>query len=219
MSSELLKYPKSWHTHKSRPDPKGNDRAHSSYDHFIGRNVVVSTKLDGENTGMTRETIHARSLDSLDHPSRHWVKAKHAEIKHLIPEGYKVFGENVMAKHAIHYTKLPSFFFMFGVYDERNTCLSWDEVKMWAGELGLLTVPVLYEGVWDEERVEACYTGRTIIDGTDCGEMEGYVIRCRESFNIDEFAVRVSKYVRPHFIAGDTEHWTKATYMPNEMKK
>ena len=42
---------------------------------LAGREVVVTEKLDGENTTLYRDGLHARSLDSAHHPSRAWVKS------------------------------------------------------------------------------------------------------------------------------------------------
>lgn len=214
-----IKYPKTFHANYSRLDPKGNDRVLENQDHFYGREVIVSTKLDGECTGMTRELCHARSLDSGDHPSRHWVKAKHAEVKHLIPKDYEIFGENVCGKHAIYYTHLPTYFFVFGIYNQDNVCLSWDDTKVLCDKLGIATVPILYRGIWDEEKVKSCYTGRTIINGIDCGIQEGMVCRVASSFHYDDFAMNCYKYVKPNFIPGDTEHWSKSSYLPNKLIK
>jgi hypothetical protein len=44
--------------------------------YFLKNNpCVITEKMDGENTTMTREYIHARSVDSQDHESRHFVKS------------------------------------------------------------------------------------------------------------------------------------------------
>ena len=213
------KYPKTYHFNWSKPDPHGNDRVHDTCDHFIGKQVVITTKLDGENTSLYKDKIHARSIDSGDHPSRAWVKKLHGDIRHLIPEQLRICGENLQAKHAIYYENLPTYFFVFGVYDnDRNICLSWDDTKIWCALLGLKPVPVLYEGVWDEERAKACYTGRTIIDGVDTGPQEGYVVRITDSFRYEDFTYSVSKFVRQGHVPGDTEHWTKNTYQPNGLK-
>ena len=40
---------------------------------------------------------------------------------------------------------------LFSVWNELNVCLSWDETEEWAQRLGLVTVPVLYRGIWDED--------------------------------------------------------------------
>jgi len=47
---------------------------------LIGREVVVTEKMDGENTTMYCDNIHARSIDGRHHPSRDWVKMTVGEI-------------------------------------------------------------------------------------------------------------------------------------------
>lgn len=42
--------------------------------------------MDGENTSLYRNKLHARSEDSKDHKSRHWIKSFHAQIKYNIPD-------------------------------------------------------------------------------------------------------------------------------------
>src|SRR3954466_10688581 len=55
-----------------------------------GREVVVTEKLDGENTTLYADGLHARSLDSAHHPSRAWVKALHGRIAGSIAPGWRV---------------------------------------------------------------------------------------------------------------------------------
>ncbi len=50
------------------------------------KTVIATLKLDGENTTMYSDHIHARSLDSAHHPSRTMIKQIHGAIKHLIPK-------------------------------------------------------------------------------------------------------------------------------------
>ena len=107
------------------PGMKKDDRMHADVEQFRGTTIVVTTKMDGENTTMYRDGIHARSLDYKRHPSRDWVKNLHGKIAHEIPEGFRICGENLFAKHSIHYTNLPSYFMVFSVWD-RCTCLAWE---------------------------------------------------------------------------------------------
>jgi hypothetical protein len=211
------KYPKTFHCPESKPNAHGNDRVLDDLSAFIGKEVVVSVKLDGENFSCYQDKIHARSIDSGSHPSRTWIKAFHATFAHRIPIGHRICGENLQAKHSIEYNNLPTYFFVFGIYNAENVCLSWDETTAMCKELGLTQVPVLYRGVWDEDKVKACYTGRTIIDGVDMGEQEGFVCRLTSSFHYDEFANSVYKFVAPHFKPGN-EHWSKQAYVANKLK-
>jgi hypothetical protein len=180
---------------------------------FSGREIIVTAKMDGENSTLYADGLHARSLEYAPHPSRNRLRALHAAIAHDIPEGFRVCGENLYAKHTIHYHKLPAYFLVFSVWNERNVCLSWDETLTWAALLGLKTVPVLYRGLWDEAKVRACY--RPILDGEEC---EGYVVRDAGEFRYREFRTRVAKYVRAQHVV-EHGHWMSRAVIPNKCGK
>jgi hypothetical protein len=76
-----------------------------TFDMFKGKEVVVTEKMDGENTTMYRDHIHARSLDSAYHPSRTWVNNLWGKINYLIPEEVRLCGENMFWVHSIVYTE------------------------------------------------------------------------------------------------------------------
>lgn len=50
-------------------------------------------------------------------PSRDWIKALHGQIAHEIPEGWRLCGENLYARHSIAYDALPSYFTLFSIWD------------------------------------------------------------------------------------------------------
>ncbi len=170
----------------------------------------MTEKMDGENTSMYVDHIHARSLDSKSHPSRAWVKQFHAGMRFDIPEGFRVCGENMFAKHSIHYANLPSYFLVFGVYDQDNTCLSWDETKDWCEMLGLHTVPELYHGPWDESLIKSLWTGTS----TFGGEGEGYVVRVARSFPWSDYWECAAKCVRENHVT-TSSHWMSEKVVPN----
>ena len=126
---------------------------------FSGQEVVVMEKMDGENTNIYPDHFHARSIQSKDHPSRHWVKSLWVQIRKDIPDGWRICGENVFAEHSIHYKRLSTYFYVFGIWDQNNWCLTWDDTIDVCENLGLQTVPVLWIGIWNEQKVKSCYTG------------------------------------------------------------
>ena len=77
MSSQRYKYPRTPHLSFS-PGVGGDDIKLDSHKIFANCQVVVTEKLNGENTSLYPEYIHARSLDSRYHPSRAWIRAKNA---------------------------------------------------------------------------------------------------------------------------------------------
>ena len=169
---------------------------------FEGRRVIVTEKMDGENTTMYRNHIHARSVNNRSHESQTWVKQFHDDIAHEIPNGWRICGENMYAKHSIAYDKLPSYFLGFSVWNELNYCLSWDETLEWFALLGITPVPVVYDGIFDELDIrEQCLM--------KIGHMlrhEGYVVRNADAFHYTYFRDNVAKYVRPNHVQTD-KHW------------
>lgn len=207
MSEEYVKYPRTPHLPWS-PGGTSDDAYLFDTSHFEGLNVVVTEKMDGENTSMYRSRIHARSRDSQHHPSRDWVKALHGTICNEIPEGWRFCGENVYARHSVGYEELPSYFFLFSIWNEENEALSWDETQEWAELLGLETPPVLFDGEWDQKAVEEIEI--------DLEKQEGYVVRIAERFPFDDFRTSIAKWVRKGHVQTD-QHWMHAEIAPNKL--
>jgi hypothetical protein len=207
--SHYVKYPRTPHLPWS-PGASEDDLLLSDCFMFEGKGVVVTEKLDGENTSMYRDHIHARSLDSRQHPSRAWVKALHGSIAHLIPEGWRLCGENLYARHSIGYDNLKSYFYLFSIWNEHNMCLSWTETKEWTELLGLELPPALYEGMWDAKKVQAIQL--------DLKQQEGYVVRTDEGFAYPDFQKHVAKWVRKNHVQTD-QHWMHAEVVPNGLEQ
>jgi hypothetical protein len=198
--TDRVKYPRTWHLPWS-PGMHADDRMLGSVDCFEGRRVVVTEKLDGENTTLYRDGLHARSVDSRNHPSRNWLRAFHARICGDIPVGWRVCGEYLYAQHSIAYDDLQSYFYGFSIWNEQNICLGWDETLEWFALLGIVAVPVLYDGPFDEPRLRALHAERR--NGREC---EGYVLRVADSFSYRAFRHSVAKYVRAGHVQ-TTKHW------------
>ncbi|WP_431925916.1 RNA ligase family protein [Nonomuraea jabiensis] len=172
-----------------------------------GREVVVTEKLDGENTTLYADGMHARSLDSAHHPSRAWVKGLQGRIGGRIPAGWRVCGENMYARHSIAYQGLESWFYGFSVW-AGDRCLGWDDTVAFLRGLGIPAPPVLWRGPFDERALRGLRL--------DLDRQEGYVVRAAEGFGREEFAGRVAKWVRPRHVRTDT-HWMHATVVPNAL--
>jgi len=205
------KYPRTLHLPWS-PGRSGDDKVLKSVECFVGKEVVVTEKLDGENTTIYQDYCHARSLDGKHHPSRSPIKNLQSQIGYLLPPNIRVCGENVYAKHSIGYDNLDSPFYVFSVWD-REVCLSWDETLEWCEKLGQPSVPVLYRGEFDQDAILKLWNG-----GSQFGEMgEGYAVRVSDSFSMSEFQTSLAKYVREDHVQTD-KHW-KATWTPNGMRR
>jgi hypothetical protein len=150
--------------------------------------------LDGESTSLYHDHLHARSLDSLGHPSQSKVRQFHATVRGMIPEGWRVVVENCAAVHTYRYEHLASLFPVTAIWNERNEWLHWDEVTLYAEALGLPTAPVLYRGSYDEAAVRACQRGEVADD-----PQEGWVMSRVEPFPYGEAHRWVAKFVSGAF--------------------
>ncbi len=105
---------------------------------FEEREIVVTEKMDGENTSIYADGfVHARSLDSKNHKSRDWVQKLASRVGNEgLPENLRLCGENLYARHSIAYNALPSYFMVFGIYED-DICLSWEETQDWVHLLSL----------------------------------------------------------------------------------
>ncbi|MGW7285726.1 RNA ligase family protein [Streptomyces sp. NPDC054847] len=198
-------YPRTAHLPWS-PGATSDDVRVADLDGLRGREVVVTEKLDGENTTLYRDGLHARSLDSAHHPSRAWVKALHGRVAHGIPEDWRVCGENMFARHSIAYDDLESYFYGFSVWDELGWCLDWDRTVAFLRDLGVPVPRVLWRGLFDERALRALKP--------DLGRQEGFVVRTADGFMAEEFGQRVAKWVRAGHVRTDT-HWMHAAVVPN----
>lgn len=208
--SKYIKYPRTYHliwSHLLK-----DDRMLLNHDHFIGKRVIVTLKMDGENTTMYNDYIHARSLNSGSHETRNWVKGLWAQISYMIDDNMRICGENLYAVHSVKYTNLKSYFNLFSIWID-NTCLSWDETVEYAGILGLETVPVIYDGVYDEKAIKEAFKPYE-------KDNEGYVLRLADEFTYGNFRRSVGKYVRPEFrqmLNNSHGHWISKKIEKNEL--
>ncbi len=210
--SKYIKYPRTYHLPHS-PTVNKDDRQLTDTSIFDGKDVVVTIKMDGENTSLYSDRMHARSLDSNNHPSRNWVKNYHSKMMCNIPEGWRVCGENLFAKHSIHYKHIPHYFQCFSIWDEHNVCLSWDDTWEWMQLLDLVSVPVMYKGVFDLDLIHKFFL-EVSADAED--EYEGYVVRLADSFHYGDFRRSIAKWVRPNHVQCHG-HWIRDAIVPNEV--
>lgn len=212
----MEKYPRTYHLPWSLGATK-DDKTHtpSNISHmFEGEEVVVTEKLDGENTTIYADgRMHARSLDSANHPSRNWVRGVVAPtLIGNLPQGWRVCGENLYARHSLAYDQLPSYFVLFSIWKEDNVCLSWADTEEWAHLLGLHTAPVLFRGIWDPHTIQKLYPAPSAFGA----EMEGYVVRIARGFPLEKFATNVAKFVRANHVQTST-HWAQSQIVPNKL--
>ena len=206
------KWPRTYHLPFS-PGLHNDDRRLPGTQVFEGKRVIATEKYDGEGATMTPERTYPRSPDGRYHPSRDIMKAYHATKASMIPTSWRISGEYMYARHSIEYTlanknALPSWFIGFGVWNEDNTLLSWDETLEVFEMLEIAPAKILYDGPWDEKAI------KTIAEGLDTERQEGLVVRVADAIpypcgrgDAGRFFGPIAKWVRKNHVATD-EHWS-----------
>lgn len=201
------KFPRTFHLPFS-PGFTSDDKVMKSTDSFIGKEVVATIKKDGENSTLRRDMFHARSIDSRHHPSRDWLAKFHASIAHDIPEGWRICGENLYARHSIAYNNLKSYFMGFSVWNQENVALNWDDTLEIFELLGIEPVETIYRGVFDEEML------KKLAKTWDVTKEEGFVVRLASEIRYEDYKISVGKWVRPAHVQTD-DHWMHKEIIPN----
>jgi len=207
-----VKYPRTMHLPWSNPSK--DDKVISSLDGLLGRPIVVTLKLDGENQSLYHDRFHARSLDSDSHPSQTYVRNLWGRIMGDIPESWRFIGENLYAYHSIRYRNLASYFYLFSIWNEHNHCLSWNETEEYAALFDLVTVPVLFKGV-----ANSLNELKTLLEEAFKPfreNHEGYVVRTAEQFAYGDFRTSVAKFVRKNHVAPNRIFWRNGWYPSEE---
>lgn len=209
--TEYVKYPRTSHLPWSETVGE-DDRYIKDVSTFEGKEVWVTEKFDGENTSVYRDYIHARSLDGRNHESRNWVKNFAATWQFELPEGWRLCGENMYAKHSIFYTNLPSYFIGFSIWNEKNVCLSRKDTLEWFELLGVTPARELYVGVFNKDIVQSLWSDD---EKENC---EGYVVRLTDAFSYANFRHSVAKFVRKNHVHTHA-HWMHQMVEPNGLMK
>lgn len=197
--TDYIKYPRTYHLPFSE-SITDDDRIIGDFSRLEGQEIIVSVKKDGENTSCYQDYVHARSLDSRNHPSRNWVKNFFSQFQHDIPKGWRICGENLFAEHSIRYENLKSYFYGFSIWNDKNICLSWDETLEWFQLFGIEPVEVIYRGIFD------LIILKNFAKQLDTEKEEGYVVRLAGEFNYRDFNKCVCKFVRKDHVR-TIKHW------------
>lgn len=208
---KYIKYQRTYHLPWS--NLLKDDRLLKSDEHFKGKRVIGTLKMDGENTTMYNDYVHARSLEWTSHETRKWVKGLWSRICHLIDNDMRICGENLYAVHSVKYENLPSYFMVFSIWFD-HICLSWDETVEYSKILGLETVPVFYDDIYNKEKIIEAFSKYE-------KDNEGYVIRIADEFNYSDFRKSIAKYVRPEFreiVNNSHSHWISKKIEKNILK-
>lgn len=205
------------------PGGTNDDKRAASCEKLIGCPIVITEKMDGSNTSLEADGCFARThAGAPTHKSFDGLKALHAAIKHKIPGNYQLFGEWCFAKHSIEYSELPGYFLLFNVREMNtevpNMWLSWESVELWAEEVGVPTVPVLFKGIVHSEKELKELVESLMIQPSVCGGIrEGVVARMADEFFDVDFSSYVMKCVRANHVQTD-DHWKDQEIIRQKLK-
>lgn len=215
---DRFKYCRTFHFPWS-PGIASDDKVYKNPGRFFQcREGVLSVKMDGENSCLYSDGYtHARSIDSAHHVSREWLKNFWAERCYELPAGWRVYGENLYAKHSIYYENLDSYFMAFSIFDENNRRLDWDDFLMWCELIGITPVKTLGRFTpmdrdnerWDDQ-IQQLFKN-VVRDGG-----EGVVYTTTEGFDYKDFSQHLIKAVRADHVTTD-QHWRMAEMFINQI--
>ena len=122
---------------------------------LVGREIVVTEKLDGGNCCLWRGGVYARTHShEATHPWFASIKALYPSFAAQVDDDLMLFGENMSAVHSIEYDGLRSHFYLFGVRRTSNgEWLAWDDVVVLAHKLELPHAPIWWNSTF---KVASC---------------------------------------------------------------
>lgn len=201
-----MKYGRTYHFPFSE-GATNDDKIQKNWHRILDNDIVMTEKLDGENTCLKTSGIYARSHAA---PTKNPWSVNMLPIWNRIKDSLgdlNIFGENLYGVHSIEYKNLKDFFYVFAIR-ENDKWLSWEEVKFYAEALDLLVVPEIKIGKFTEKLIKKEIAENLLLGSRLNGECEGFVFRNINSFSVTDFSTNVLKYVRKNHIKTD-EHWTK----------
>jgi hypothetical protein len=204
----MQKYGRTFHLPLS-PGAASDDKIMTSLDGLKVDDLIVTEKMDGENTTIHSAGTHARSPDSRYHRSRNWIKRFAANISPFLAENERIVGENLFARHSIAYDALPSYFLGFAwILD--GEVQPWDLTLNHFKSLGVTPVPSLYRGPFQDSLFE------DLASALDTSKQEGFVVRVAGAYREADIQTYMGKYVRTGHVQSD-RHWMHADLIPNTL--
>ena len=210
-----MKYPRTYHVPFSPGATKDDKKLKDGwFEYYRGKEIVVTEKLDGENSCLCQKGVFARShgaetrspwsINLWGDDGLYW------KVKGLIDDDLLIFGENLYGEHSIHYEKLRDYFHVFACYNETtDKWWSWDDVKFVSKVLGVPHVPTLWRGIAEsEDQIRELIIQTMNMPSAYGNTKEGVVMRLANEFDGEDFPNYVCKYVRANHVQTD-EHWTR----------
>lgn len=211
---DARKYPRTLHFPFS-PGTQSDDRIALDVSALTsGGRIVITEKLDGENTCLNARGVFARSHGApTRNPWASYLAPLHARLQPQL-RSLELFGESVYAVHSIRYGNLDAFFYLFAIRDG-DRWLGWEEVSEYAELIDVPTVPVLYEGPVSAPALRPLVEGlvsqpsrKSPLPPLPPSPIEGVVARIASEFDDVDFSHSVFKWVRRGHVQTD-QHWIR----------
>ena len=177
---------------------------------FVGRPVVVTEKLDGNNTLLHRGDVYARSVSAPATAKWFAMVRKHHAWKVTETDVF-LYGEEIYGVHSIAYDPVPEdeTFYAFALRFGDGSFGSFRTMVKYAQESSIPVVPVLFEGTFRTVHQIRDFVSRAHQEPSALGgAREGVVMRLAEGFPAADFKHSVCKSVRAGHVQSD-EHWSK----------
>jgi hypothetical protein len=237
-TTNYYKYPRTFHLPYS-PKRGSDDKVLIDDSNFEGKNVVVMEKMDGENTTIYTNHLHARSLDSAKDESHRWLERFRnyitpqimTELNKITPsKNWRICGENLFYKHTVFYQDLESIFLGYSIWLENQTTdkttnhsLSWTQTKLIFDKIGISYPNLIYQGIYDKKKIlEEFEKYKQNFENQSkeiaTRQVEGFVIRLENDFSYQDFSKSVAKYVCDDFEITSSKHWRYEAKTLNQLK-
>lgn len=175
---------------------------------------LVFEKVDGANLGISLSggmfSFQNRGgflENKRPHPqwdaAKNWFNQHYWGIMNYLAQhpGHTVFGEWLYARHSIYYDSLPSYFFLYDVFDGEKFLQYRDFRKEFIYSAGVFVPKYITITSDIREFVEWSKLHYSSQYSTDANSYEGFIFR-----DVADYS-RAFKYVRSEFTAGIEEHW------------
>ena len=188
-----------------------DDSYHINPEFFVGKEIVITEKLDGGNTCLWNGQVYARSTTSPAIAGWFAMVKKHHVWKTSQVKNLFFYGEDLYGVHSIEYDPIKenNTYHLFAVRHTSGKFLSWDALVALAASYNLPVAPVSFRGTFNSiDDVTDWFVTNRPTPSSLGPEREGFVMRLAESFPADQFSTNVCKYVRANHVQTD-EHWTR----------
>ncbi|KAF0695162.1 Aste57867_14007 [Aphanomyces stellatus] len=224
----LMKFPRTKHLLPS-PSISRDDLVLDPLDAaaFLHTPITCQEKVDGANLGFFLDADFKVVAQNRSHFTSSetapqfkgldvWIQVHQFELCELLspPGRYVLYGEWLYAQHSIPYSKLPSYFLAFDLFDrETNSFWSVEKLADTLAETSIHMVPTVFRGTCSNlGQLQALLeTPSQFYDGL----VEGVVIRKETT---DGTLHARAKLVRDDFIQHIDAHWTKKGVVKNQLK-